>query len=407
MRGAVDDRIFFYSNILETQASFPSYVRDRIDRDQVLPGAGLFKDYSSSTFNIAEGYDFLLSQGYIGFNVTSHVGVQFGHGRNFIGNGYRSLILSDFANNYFYLKFNTRVWKFHYQNIFAELAAEGPRDNFRNTLAKKKYYAAHYLSYRPTPNLRFGFFEAIIYNRSNQFELQYLNPIILYRSIEHGLDSPDNALLGLDFSWNFLKRFQLYGQLMLDEFKFNEVFIDRNQWWGNKNGIQLGLKYIDALGIDHLDIQIELNTVRPYTYQHRDSAANYTHTNQALAHPLGANFKEYLFRLRYPITKNLVLNSRIIWANFGEDDENFNYGSNLLLTYNDRIDNYGIEIGQGVNSTTLLAGVDLTYRLAHNIYIDLSYLYRTKDSEQDNLDRTDTYFEGGIRMNIAPRKNDF
>jgi hypothetical protein len=101
----------------------------------------------------------------------------------------------------------------------------------------------------------------------------------------------------MDAKWNFLKRFQLYGQLMLDEFVFSELVTNNQGWWANKYGIQAGLKYIDAFGIDHLDLQAEYNQVRPYTYTHRDSSAYYAHYDTPLAHPLGANFKELIFKL--------------------------------------------------------------------------------------------------------------
>ncbi len=407
LRGGVDDRIYFYTNILETQARFPEYVRERIGKEKTVPGAGFYKDYSSSVFNVEEGQDFLLSQGYLGFNVSPHVGVQFGHGRNFIGNGYRSLFLSDYANNYFYLKLNTRVWKFHYQNIFAELNAESLRDNPGNNVLDRKYMVAHYLTYRPIPNLRLGFYETVIYHREGQFELQYLNPIILYRTIEQGLDSPDNILIGLDIAYDFLKTGQIYGQLMLDEFSFSELFVERRGWWANKYGLQLGVKYFDAIGIDHLDIQAEFNLARPYTYQHRDSASNYTHTVQSLAHPLGANFQEFLVKVRYPILDRLILDARLIFAQQGEDDGFFNYGGDLLLNYGNRQDNFGNETLQGVRSEIMIAGIDLSYQLFHNVFIDLSYFYRNKESQEATRSRTDAYLQGGIRMNIGRRRLDF
>ncbi|MEO1409507.1 MAG: capsule assembly Wzi family protein [Bacteroidota bacterium] len=407
LRGGIDDRIYFYTNILETQARFPEYVRERIGLESAVPGAGFYKNYQSSVFNIDQGQDFLLSQGYLGFHLSPHVGVQFGHGRNFIGNGYRSLFLSDYANNYFYLKLNTRVWKFHYQNIFAELNAESLRDNPGNNVLDRKYMVAHYLTYRPIPQLRLGIFETVIYHREGQFELQYLNPVILYRTIEQGLDSPDNILIGLDFAYDFFKTGQLYGQLMLDEFVFNELLVERRGWWANKYGFQLGIKYFDALGIDHLDLQAEINVVRPYTYQHRDSASNYTHTVQSLAHPLGANFREFLVQLRYPILDRLVLNTRLILAQQGEDDGSFNYGGDLILDYGNRRDNFGNETLQGVRSDIVIAGIDLSYQLFHNVFIDLSYFYRNKTSQESVRDRTDAFIEGGIRMNINQRRLDF
>ncbi|HEY9704798.1 MAG TPA: hypothetical protein V6C58_20325, partial [Allocoleopsis sp.] len=119
LRGSIDDRLWFYSNILESQANVPDYVRQYVTKNNALPGNGSIKNYQLDFLKVKNGYDFLNAQAYVGFNLTSHIGMQIGHGRNFIGNGYRSLLLSDFSNNYFFLKLNTQVWKFHYQNIFA------------------------------------------------------------------------------------------------------------------------------------------------------------------------------------------------------------------------------------------------------------------------------------------------
>jgi len=41
-----------------------------------------------------------------------------------------------------------------------------------------------------------------------------------------------------------------------------------------KVGAQAGLKYINAFGLDHLDLQAEYNSIRPYTYSFRDSSAS-------------------------------------------------------------------------------------------------------------------------------------
>ncbi len=105
---------------------------------------------------------------------------------------------------------------------------------------------------------------------------------------------------------NIAKRFQVYGQFLLDEFVLSEIK-KNNGCWVNKWGIQLGAKYIDAFGIKNLDLQVEMNRVRPFTYSHSDSVANYTHYNQPLAHPLGANFQEFIGIARYqPAPKWLI-----------------------------------------------------------------------------------------------------
>ncbi|MEL6358257.1 MAG: hypothetical protein AAFQ37_15150, partial [Bacteroidota bacterium] len=123
LRGGVDERIFFYFQLVETQNSLPNYLRQFRTSFDAVPGAGFIKNYSG--FGINQGIDFLNSQGYFSFDITPHVGATLGYGNHFIGSGERSLLLSDFSNNYPFLQLNWRVWKFHYQNLFAELT-EGP-----------------------------------------------------------------------------------------------------------------------------------------------------------------------------------------------------------------------------------------------------------------------------------------
>ena len=261
IRGAVDNKVYFYTSLFENQQRFNDYIEDRIEKFQAIPGQGFYKEYASSIHNDLNGWDFLNAQGYLGFNISKSVGLEFGHGKHKIGNGYQSLLLSDYGHNYFYLKFNTKVWKFHYQNIFAELSALGGIETPGNTLIPKKYMAAHYLDFNFSPNFSIGLFEAVIFNRTNHFEFQYLNPVIIYRTVELFLDSPDNVLIGINSKWNVAKKFQFYGQLIFDEFKFDEL-TEGNGWWANKYGIQIGAKYMNVLQIDHLDAQIEYNMAK-------------------------------------------------------------------------------------------------------------------------------------------------
>ena len=406
LRGGIDDRIYFYTQVLETQAAFPQYVRSFVSKFRAVPGAGLYKSYQSDVFGIKNGLDFLNGQGYLGFNISRHVGLQFGYGRNFIGDGYRSTLLSDFSNNNLYLKLNTHVWKIHYQNIFGELTINTANSTQGDNQVDRKYFAAHYLSIDILPNLNAGIFEAVVFDRPNQFELQYLNPIILYRTIEQAVGSPDNVLLGFNARWNFLRHFQLYGQMIFDEFKFREL-TNGEGWWGNKFSVQAGAKYIDAFGIDHLDLQAEYNLSRPYTYTHFDSTGSYSHYHQSLAHPLGANFNEWIGIARYQPLPRLVIEGRLIGASFGEDSDTTNWGMNILLPNTTREREYGNTIGQGIAATTLLAGLDISYQLSHNVFIDLHYFYRRKDSELDRFDQKTQYISGGIRVNIGMTRYDF
>ncbi|MDX5438094.1 MAG: hypothetical protein LPK03_12910, partial [Pontibacter sp.] len=275
----------------------------------MVPHEGFWKDFKE------DGTDFITARGYLNYALSKHVEVQLGHDRHFIGDGYRSLIYSDYAPPAFFLKLNTKVWKLHYMNLFQELI---PVFNRRDELYPKKYMAMHRLGVNVTDNFNFGLFEQIVFARGKgRFELQYLNPVIFYRSVEHGLGSPDNAMLGCDFRWNLWNRVQLYGQVLLDEFVLDQVK-SGNGWWGNKFGGQIGAKYIDAFGISNLDLQGEVNAIRPYTYQYEDEFSNFQHYRQPLAHPIGANLVELVGIVRYQPIPRLNLTAKAIATQYGQ-----------------------------------------------------------------------------------------
>jgi hypothetical protein len=407
LRGSIDNRVYFQTNIVETQARFPNYVNNRIQQDTAIPGTSLLlKAYNSILFKVNNGYDYLNAQGLIGFNITPHIGLQLGNGQHFVGDGMRSLLLSNFANNYFFMKLNTKVWKFQYQNIFAELTANSGK-KIGDDLDDKKYMAMHQLSFNVNSKLNFGIFETVIMNRTGHFELQYLNPIIFYRSVEHSLGSPDNVLIGSNFKWNAAKRFSIYGQIVLDEFLFKELFVDNTGFWANKYGSQIGIKYFNMLNIDHLDVQLEYNKVRPFTYSYYDNINNYTHAYQNLAHPLGANFKEIMAKVRYQPTWKLVFDGRLMYANVGENSATVNWGNRPYVGSNTRKQENGYFVTEGVNAKILLTSLDVSYQFYHNMFADVHILARKKDSEDPTRSERTFYVGGGLRLNFGNYRSDY
>lgn len=408
LRGDVDGRVFFYTSVLETQARFADYVNERVTRYEAVPGALRYKNYRSKLFDTANGYDFNVANAYVGFYATRHVGIQLGHGRHFIGNGYRSVFLSDFGPPAFYLKISARVWRFHYQTLFLELHPASANAARPNQLLPKKYAAVHYLNFKATPRLAFGFFEATVFNRGQQFELQYLNPIILYRTVEAAIGSPDNVLIGVDGRWDLLRRVRLYGQILFDEFRFDAIYKPREKgWWGNKFAWQLGAKYVNAFGADHLDLQVEWNGARPYTWSHRDSLNSWTHYSQPLAHPLWSNFQEVVLLARWQPLPRLDLGARLMLAYRGEDTPAQNWGAEPLRANRDRVRDYGNFIGQGVRNDLTLAGLDASWQLYHNFFLDLNLLWRRQNSLDTGQNVELFLIGGGIRLNVWNQKLDF
>lgn len=399
LRGSIDNKVGFYLYATDNQAIFPGYIKDRIDAaPQVVPGEGVAKIFKE------DGFDWLSTHGYVAFNATKHIAMQFGQDKLFVGDGIRSLIWSSNAKDMLFFKINTKIWRANYENIFTELA-NYDGSNIYNSLVHKKYAAMHHLNFPITKNLHFGLFETIIFDRTTYsggdkgFEYNYLNPVIFYRAVESGLGSSDNVVLGANWKWNFLNQFSFYGQFVLDELVVSE-FIANDGWWGNKYALQSGLKYINVFGINQLDLQYEFNMARPYTYSYEDeNGSSYTHYAQPLAHPLGANFKENLIALWYQPAPKFTITNTLMLANYGTDSLNTNYGGNVFLDYNNYANEYGNTIGQGIHNNLLVNDLVISWQFWHNANLDFRCIYRKPDSEENTNDTNSLYFSIGVRLN--------
>ena len=399
LRGRIANKIGFNAYLTENQEKTPMYVRDWVGARDAVPGAGFYKDFKGT------GYDYFDARGYFTFNVTKYIDVAFGYDRHFIGNGHRSLFLADQGNSNLFLKLNTRIWKFNYQNLFMDLHSSFVRGG--DYLLPKKFAAIHHLDVAVTKWLNIGLFEAVVFGRKDRFDFGYLNPVIFYRSIEQQNGSFDNSIAGLDAKANVAGKFQFYGQLSLDEFLLSEIRANRG-WWANKWGMQLGGKYINAFGISNLDLQVEHNRVRPFTYSHRDSVANYTHYNQPMAHPLGANFSEWIGIARYQPAPRWMVEAKLVRYGQGRDSSARNFGSNIFLPNVTRQGDYGYSIGNGWKTNVTYASLFVSYELRENLFIEFQGIARSEETEVAPLrDASSTIIHFGIRWNMARRELDF
>lgn len=399
-RGLIAGRVGFDFYLTDNQERPPLFVQDRENDFLSVPGAGFYKAFKTTA------YDYFDARGSIYFNAAKYFNIQFGYDRNFFGDGYRSLILSDFATNYLFLKINTRIWKLNYTNLFMELTPKF-RSNPGNLLLPKKYAAMHRLSVNATRWLNIGLFESIVYGRVNNLEISYLNPIIFLRSIEQQNGSVDNALLGLDYKINVGHQGQIYGQIMLDEFVLKQIK-SGNGWWANKFGIQAGGKIINAFSVKNLDLQGEVNVIRPYTYSHFDSVSNYSHYNQPLAHPMGANLYEYIGIIRYQPKPKWNTELKVIVSRQGVDSANSNFGSNIFLDSDTRTGDYNHTIGSGVKASGLNASLLVSYELKENLFIDASFMHRRYKVASNILpSRNTSLLTVGVRMNMFRRQYDY
>jgi hypothetical protein len=393
-RGLIAKRIGFQTYLTDNQERAPKFVQNRITQFRAVPGNGFYKTFKTT------GVDYFDARGSFTVNAAKFLDIQFGYDKQFIGNGYRSLYLSEYPNNYLFLNLNLRVWRLNYVSKTVELTSQYKRGS-TDSLFPKKYMAIHHISFNAPKWLTLGLFEGVVFDRLNQFEFSYLNPIMFLRPAEQQNGSADNAFVGLDFKANVARRFQFYGQILFDEFVLDELK-KRDGWWANKWALQLGAKYIDAFGVKNLDLQLETNLIRPFTYSHNDTIGNYTHYNQPLAHPLMSNIRELVGIARYQPAPKWYMQGRLSGWWGGYDSGGRNYGNNIFLDSDTRAQERGIYFGSAVETQWVNANLWVAYEWKENFFIETNLYLRKTNNVPTNV-----IGSLGIRLNMHRREYDY
>ncbi|MFN3403048.1 MAG: hypothetical protein ACK40G_03065 [Cytophagaceae bacterium] len=406
--GTLGNNVAFYSSFYESQGTFVDYMDQYIQQSRVVPGQGEPKTFKG---NRSE-YDYNMAEAYVNYKAKQFFNFTLGYGKNFIGNGYRSLLLSDNTFNYPYFKITTDVWRIRYTNIYTQF--QDIYNHTANTVQgkgyPKKYGSFHYLSLNVSKSLNIGLFESVIWQGSDSshyrtYDFTYLNPVIFYRSAEYGMGSPDNSLIGLNLLYKVTNTWSFYGQFILDDFKFAE-YKKGNEKYRQKYGFQFGTKVYDLFAIKNLHFLAEYNYVMPFTYSHRWPRQNYSHYNQALAHPLGANFKEWVGIINYRIGR-LVTEFKYINANYGENSATVNYGRDIFIPEHVNFQ-YSRHAGQGIPVNLNFAQVKLGYIInpATNMKVELTYLHRMLN--QQGMSKHLTQYIGlAFKTDLRNFYNDF
>ncbi|GAA4464263.1 hypothetical protein GCM10023093_14210 [Nemorincola caseinilytica] len=412
VRGWIGKKIGFYTMLTDNQERFPYFVNNWARRPyEAVPGA----DYFKRPLTQFGTYDYLQVNGYVNADIVkNHVNATFGFGKHFIGDGFTSLFLTDNSSNVPFLRIQTRIWKLNYECLYMELTPQYIKGADR--ILPHKYSTIRYLNANVFRWLNLGLFESQVFARTGGYEIAYLNPMILTTAMSRYNGAGDKSMLGLSAKALVARHFQFYGQFLLNEFRIKEL-TGGNKWYGNKWGVQMGGKYFNAFGIKNLDLQGEVDAVRPYTYSAQDTIANYTNYNQPMADPLGSGFIKAIGQARYEPVKNLVLTARITYYMRGNDTGNANYGNNTFKPYPTATTQYGVKMINGPESRCKMVSLNASYQLRPNLFADLGGVYRNYENVAGIYPHssttgtwtgplTTTYFYFGVRINASRRAYD-
>ena len=384
-----------------------NYVTDSIIHNYgVVPGLGTAHENPK----FLRRYSYRYFSGYLSYSPNKYFNFQVGQDKHFWGDGYRSLFLSDVTAPFPFLKITTTIWKFTYVNLYAIMkGAATPSGGPQNW--QTKYASFHYLGFNATKRINIGLFGAVVWQGTTQyrnrgFDVNYLNPSVMFLPTEFSLGSGDNTLIGASYKIKLFKKQQLYGQLVIDDLLIDEL-LARNGWWANKYGIQTGFKSFDVFKIKRLNFQTELNYVRPYTYSYGPNVVqNYSNYNLPLAHPLGANFVELATFLNYRY-QHFFFEGKCVYAIYGSDTATSDYGQNIFIPYTKHPNDYGNSTTQGIKTNLINLSLRGAYIIAPriNLRVELGAEYRIQQNEFGTSKIPYVYF--GLRTDLSNFYDDY
>jgi hypothetical protein len=322
VKGDLGSKFSFQTMFHENQALVPEYLFKEVVRTGVLSGQGRVKIVYQRQL------DYGWSQANISYSPVEFLNVQFGHGKHFVGHGYRSVLLSDHAINSPYVKLSalTRSKKLQYTTWHTKLmhgvkeADRLPTGNASESLFYWMRARMNHLSLH-LGHFDIGLFESTIFQNIGDdgvlpFDPLELNPVIGLNTLVNGFDGPYKSLMGLDLRVKLRDKLYLYGQFATDRPQE-----ERYAW-------QAGVRMFDLIRRD-IHLQVEYNAAQPFMYQHSPEQLAFMHAGLPLAHPMGAYFSELVAILDLGFGR-MIGQAKLNLATYHRDrSESENHGSDL------------------------------------------------------------------------------
>ena len=395
--GTIGKNFFFYTSAYENSADFPAYYASYVNSIGFVPGQGYKRTYNGQTAGSTD-WDYVTAT--ISYIPVKQLNVTIGEDKVFIGDGYRSLLLSDYAASYPLARLTVNLGPVQYMVMWAyleDLTTSLRFDTFGS--ARRKVAGFHYVDWNVTNRFSVGFFNAVIAEEANTqgqnhgFDANFINPIIFAKSVGPSAQ-PDNVFAGFTAKYKILDKTAVYGQVLLDKVSGGTSTI----------GMQFGIRGADLLNVTNFNYLFEFNTVKPYTYTSGQVLTNYTEYSQPLGDPLGANFREFIGILNYS-SGRFDFTAEAQYARYGLDPQGLDYGKDLTKTF--PATPAGSSVGQGIATNLYYGEGKISYLInpKSNLRFELAGLVR---DEKNNLgSKKTTLVSFGLRSSIRGLYHDF
>jgi hypothetical protein len=403
--GTIGDKFSFYTSGYENSAKFVGYYNDIVNKYAFVPGQAYNRSYHGQ---LSGSQDWSYVTAIISYTPIKQLNITLGTDKTFIGDGYRSLLLSDFSANYPLLRLTANLGKVQYMMMWAYM--EDINLNKFDTFGsnRRKWAAFHYLDWNVTNRFSLGFFNALIAQEADDngnfhgFDVNYINPLVFASSLGPK-SQPDNVLAGFTAKYKIFDKTAVYGQLLLDNFKASNFFSGSNST-DNTNGVQLGIRGADLFKVSGFNYLLEYNSVKPYTYASPQAITSYIDYSLPLGDPLGANFREFIGILNYSIG-NFDFMGQFNYAKYGIDPANMNYGHDPYKPTT-TASATTTSIGQGIPTSLRYAEGTVSYLInpKYNLRFELGGLFRQEKNGITN--RKTTLVTFGLRSTFRSLYHD-
>lgn len=399
--GQIGEKFKYYAINREAQIDLPEQNRYEFynKRKYIIPNLGTVKVLNNELMEAS------FSSGEISYKPNEYFEISFGNGNHFFGEGYHSLFLSDNSYAYPSLKLHSEFGRLRYSVLYSQFLNLHQKEEVFGTTFQKKGGVFKYIEIDIHKRFSLSFFEGVIFqmedsNHTRGFEIGYLNPIIFLRPVEFSLGSPDNALMGLGFKSNWKSKGVFYGQFVLDDINVSKM-INGEGHFQSKYGTQLGWKHYNFIGRKDWFMQAEFNYVRPYVYGHKEISQNYGHYNQALAHPLEANFYQLFIRSIYRHKRFEFSVKGELFIKGENDDNDLSYGGDIFVSELNAVNgvgSFGNHTGQGADANGYAYRASVSY--IANPFINMKYTIGLSGRSQNNWNRSSDYFFIGVKSDL-------
>ena len=378
--GTIGDKFSYYASIYQNSETVPDYINTYINQTGIIPGQATANKTGTNTYNWT--YVTALAS----YTPSKYLNIAVGRDKNFIGDGYRSLLLSDYASPYLFLRLTATLGNIRFMSMLSYM--NDPASTSQYGINRKKFGVFHYLDWNVSKRISVGLFENVIgfYTDDNgakrPFDFYYLNPLIVMKPINNSSNDPDKSLLGLTGKLKLSSHLTVYTQFSLNEFNSKDLFPDDGSYT-NKYGYQFGLRGNNLFGVKGLNYLVESNNVRPFTYSARSAIENYSENGEPLAHPWGANFREVVGLINYQHNR-WSFSFEADYAKYGLDTSGLDYGKNIFIVYSKYAKFLGNNIGQGLGTKMLFLEGKVAFLLnpKYNLRLEIDALYRSDKNYQ-------------------------